>query len=164
MRITVLKKEYRMSKFSGRSVAVSVLKGFDGGKGDVSDLLGAVIGRCEERGKATDVVYGVVRNRNLIDSLLSKFGDVSADRVKSELLNVLRVGAYELVFCPGIEVYAAVNEAVSLGRSDKQRGFVNAVLRNICRGIEDRCVETDGDSSKRNWNSGIVPSAWSFRN
>jgi len=135
-------------KFSGRSVSVSVLRGFDGGKGDVGDLLGAVIRRCDERGKATDIVYGVVRNRDLIDRLLAKFGDVSKERVKGELLNVLRVGVYELVFCPGIEVYAAVNEAVSLGRSQKQRGFVNAVIRNICRGIEDRCVETDGDSSK----------------
>ena len=137
-----------MSKSSGRGVAVSVLRRFDAGKGDVADLLGVVIGRCDERGKATDIVYGVVRNRDLIDRLLGQFGDVSADRVKGELLNVLRAGVYEIVFCPGIEVYAAVNEAVALGRSQKQRGFVNAVLRNVCRGIEDRCVEGGEDSSK----------------
>lgn len=137
-----------MSKFSGRQVAVSVLKGFDAGKGDVADLLGAVIGRTEERGKATDIVFGVVRNRCLIDGLLGKFGKVSKERVKGELLNVLRAGVYEIVFCPGIEIYAAVNEAVALGRSEKQKGFVNAVLRNVCRGIENRCVEAWEDSSK----------------
>ncbi|MBW8017817.1 MAG: hypothetical protein FVQ82_16715 [Planctomycetes bacterium] len=137
-----------MSNFSGRSVAVSVLKKFDAGKGDVGDLLGEVIARCAERGKATDIVYGVVRNRDLIDRLLGQFGDVSKDRVKGELLNVLRVGVYEIVFCPGIEIYAAVNEAVSLGPSNKQRGFVNAVLRNVCRGIEDRCTQAWEDSSK----------------
>ena len=106
---------------SGRSVAVSVLRKFDSGKGDVSDLLRVVIGRCDERGKATDIVYGVVRNQLLIDRLLVKFGNVSKDRVKGELFNILRVGAYELVFCPGIEVYAAVNEAVSLARSSDPR-------------------------------------------
>ena len=137
-----------MSKLSGRGVAVSVLRKFDSGRGDVSDLLKEALIHTGERGKATDLVYGVVRNRNLIDHLLDKFGNINKGRVKGELLNILRIGVYEIVFCPGIEIYAAVNEAVSLGRSGKQRGFLNAVLRNICRAIDNRRLKITEMSDK----------------
>jgi len=132
---------------SGRLVAVKVLKKFESAKKDASDILTEYISQTAERGKATDIVFGVIRQKVLIDSLLEKFGNVHPERVKPELLNILRVGVYELVYCPSTVDYAIVNEAVALsGRSGgkKQRGFANAVLRNICRAIENRAVESFG--------------------
>lgn len=129
---------------SGRAVAVKVLRKFESAKKDSSEVLGEFISQTVERGKATDLVFGVIRNRTIIDSLLEKFGDARSDRVKRELFNILRVGVYELVYCPLVEDYAVVNEAVALagrGTGKKQRGFANAVLRNICRAIESRRVE-----------------------
>lgn len=49
--------------------------------------------------------------------------------------NILRLGAYQLLFLDKVPVSAAVNESVKLAKEKEQRssGFVNAVLRNIDR-------------------------------
>jgi len=58
-------------------------------------------------------------------------------------MNLLRIGTYEWIFAPQTAEYAIVDEAARLaglrgGR--KQVGFVNAVLRNLGRAIENRRV------------------------
>ena len=50
--------------------------------------------------------------------------------------NVLRLGAYELLFEPGIPAASAINEAIELARrygSKDSAGFVNGVLDRIAR-------------------------------
>ena len=48
---------------------------------------------------------------------------------------VLRLGAYQLLFMPGMPAHAAVHETVELVRGN--RGFANALLRKLSRAIED---------------------------
>ena len=147
---------------SGRKIAVDVLGrfGFLGaspgqdisGKGDVSDVLHSVLHRTDERGKATDITFGVVRNLGLINKLIEKIGKITPDRTDERLRNILRVGVYELVYCPDVADYAIVNEGASLAGNrggGKSAGFVNAVLRNVCRAIEARSVEVDGYDWRR---------------
>lgn len=142
---------------SGRKIAVEVLGRFGflvacpgqdvSGKGGVSDVLHSVLHRTEERGKATDITFGVVRNLGLIDMLIEKIGKIAPGRTDERLRNILRVGVYELVYCPDVADYAIVNEGASLAGKrggGKSSGFVNAVLRNVCRAIEARSIEVDG--------------------
>ena len=87
------------------------------------------------------LVFGTIRNMPLIDTLIEKIAQRQVDRIHSRLLNIIRIGVYELVFCPETAEYAIVNEAVELassGAGKKQSGFVNAVLRNIERAIDNR--------------------------
>jgi 16S rRNA (cytosine967-C5)-methyltransferase len=52
------------------------------------------------------------------------------------LLVALRLGAYQLLFVPGMPTHAAVHETVELVRGNK--GFANAILRAIAKAIVDR--------------------------
>ncbi len=111
-------------KTSGRKIAVDVLgrmrflgasPGQDvSGKEDVSDALHSVLHRTEERGKATDITFGVTRNLGLIDMLLEKIAKIKPEQTDDRLRNILRAGVYELVYCPDVADYAIVNEGASL--------------------------------------------------
>jgi len=132
---------------SSRAVAVEVLTRYTGGKGDISDILNKTRIPPQQRGKATDISFEVIRNLALIDMLTENIANVKSERTDKHLRNILRAGIYELVYCPDVADYAIVNEAVEMARErggKKGAGFVNAVLRNICRAIENRSVETAG--------------------
>lgn len=147
---------------TGRKIAVDVLGRFRfpgasprqdlSDKGDVSDVLHSLLHRTDERGKATDITFGVVRNLGLIDELVEKIAKIKPERTDERLRNILRMGVYELVYCPDVAEYAIVNEAASLAGTrggGKSAGFVNAVLRNVCRAIEARSVEVAGYDWRR---------------
>jgi 16S rRNA (cytosine967-C5)-methyltransferase len=128
---------------SARQVAVEVLIRFDREGADLQQHLHDLLRRTDQRAQATDLVYGVARNRTLLDHILLQFGDVDPRRVPRRLMNLLRVGAYEWIYAPQTAEYAIVDEAArlaGLGGGRKQVGFVNAVLRNLGRAIENRSV------------------------
>jgi 16S rRNA (cytosine967-C5)-methyltransferase len=94
-----------------------------------------------ERQRATDLVFGVLRNQVVIDLVIKKFSSCPIERVPDRILNILHVGVYELMYCPQAAEYAIVDEAVDYTKhitSAKQAGFVNAVLRQTLRHIVSR--------------------------
>lgn len=92
-----------------------------------------------DKGLLTELVYGVLRWRDAIDWIIALFSSIKPGRMEREILNILRLGAYQLLFLERIPVSAAVNESVKLAkvRGQRQGGFVNAVLRAIDRGRKD---------------------------
>ncbi|RKY10114.1 MAG: hypothetical protein DRP56_01695, partial [Planctomycetota bacterium] len=77
---------------------------------------------------------------------------LDSDRVKPSQWNLLRIGVYELVYAPKTADYAILNEAVQLARqagSKKGAGFINAVLRNVQRAIEDRQTTPEAKRIRR---------------
>jgi len=94
-----------------------------------------------ERQRATDLVFGVLRNRKVIDFVIERFSSFLITRVTIKILNVLRVAVFELIYCPQTVEYAIVDEAVEYTKhvaNAKQAGFVNAVLRQTLRHIVSR--------------------------
>lgn len=84
----------------------------------------------------TDIVYGTLKWRLTIDYIIGKFSSIKMKKLSPWILNVLRLGIYQLVFTDKIPVSAAVNESVKLAKRyghAASSGFVNAVLRNIAR-------------------------------
>jgi len=84
---------------------------------------------------AWELAMGVVRRRGTLDAVIDAFRKRPAPAPR-RVREVLRLGAYQVLFLDRIPVFAAVNEAVKQigargGRG--MRGFVNAVLRNIDR-------------------------------
>uniref|UniRef100_A0A7S4C120 NusB/RsmB/TIM44 domain-containing protein n=1 Tax=Chrysotila carterae TaxID=13221 RepID=A0A7S4C120_CHRCT len=79
---------------------------------------------------ATELVYGVLRNRASLDHFLGQLTNLNRTDVST--LTALRIGAYELLHLETAD-YAAVNEAVSLVPSGPRRRFANAVLRSLSR-------------------------------
>ncbi len=137
---------------TSRQVALKVLNRFEVAGFNAGEILHGMIHQTEQKAQATDLVFGVIRNRFAIDMLIAQIGTAPVERIHKKLVNILRIAIYELVFAPKTAEYAIVNEAANLAGAvagKKQVGFVNAVLRNISRSIADRTVSlTDADVLK----------------
>ena len=83
---------------------------------------------------ATRLSYGVIQNRMLLDYYIDVWCSQRADHLEPVVLNILRIGAYQILFMDKIPHSAAVNEAVEMvkrwGRP-KAAGMVNAILRKF---------------------------------
>lgn len=125
-----------------RIVAVRVLNQFDRqSKGYVRPILDKLLTETSEKQRATDLVFGTIRNRSVIDMLIVKLANCQIQRIPGKIINIIRIGVYELVYCPSTQNYAIVNEAVNNTKkigNTKGAGFVNAVLRQIGRHIKLR--------------------------
>jgi 16S rRNA (cytosine967-C5)-methyltransferase len=137
---------------SARAVAVEVLNRCDPEKNYAGTILDTLRHQTDQSQRATDLVFGTLRNRSAIDTVIATFSGRSVKRIQSRLLNIIRIGTYELVHCPSTEQYAIVNEAVAIAKctgSDKQTGFVNAILRQITRHINNRQIPfAQGDAGR----------------
>lgn len=84
---------------------------------------------------AAELVRGVVAHRARIDELLSTYAqDWTLERFPAVDLQVLRIGAYELLWCPDVPDEVAVSEAVELASSlstDESPAFVNGLLGRL---------------------------------
>jgi 16S rRNA (cytosine967-C5)-methyltransferase len=82
----------------------------------------------------TELVYGVLRQRQLLDWYLSRHCRMPLEKLDTEVLLALRLGAYQILFLTRIPERAAINESVELVKAFKLKsaaGFTNAVLRRI---------------------------------
>ena len=84
---------------------------------------------------ATELVEGVVTHRDRIDELLATYAEEwTLDRMPPVDLAALRIGAYELLWCPDVPDGVAVSEAVALVSSlstQESAGFVNGLLARL---------------------------------
>jgi len=82
-----------------------------------------------------ELVQGVLRWRGRLDYVLARFSRLPLSRLAPPVLDILRLGAYQLLFLTRVPARAAVDESVKLaGRYPPHvRGFVNAVLRAVAR-------------------------------
>ena len=84
---------------------------------------------------ASELVMGVAQHREAIDALLAKHADNwTLERMAIIDRNVLRLGAFELLYAEDVPPKVAINEAVDLakryGGADSGK-FVNGILDTI---------------------------------
>ncbi|MGN6501425.1 MAG: RsmB/NOP family class I SAM-dependent RNA methyltransferase [Pseudolysinimonas sp.] len=96
-----------------------------------------------DAGLATELTYGTLRQRGYDDRVLSLVVDRALARRDPEVLDILRLGAHQLL---GMRTapHAAVGESVELvGVAGKTsaRGFVNGVLRALTRSTPEQWRE-----------------------
>ena len=80
------------------------------------------------------LVYGVVQNQLLLDFYLSTYCSQKPDHLQPPLLEILRLGAYQILYLDRVPDSAAVNtsvELVKLSGRGQAAGLVNAVLRKV---------------------------------
>ncbi len=83
-----------------------------------------------------ELVYGTLRLRGRIDHLLKQLVRGGLDRLEPDVLDVLRLGAYQLFEMGSVPVYAAVSQAVELAKAASGPGagrLVNGVLQSLAR-------------------------------
>jgi 16S rRNA (cytosine967-C5)-methyltransferase len=124
---------------SARAVALDVLSVWRKGKRTAAELLDKRLCESDRPAMTTDLVYGVIRNLTLLDCVLETVAHIKLRHTQPNLVTLLRIGAWELIFSTEAAEYAIINEAAELaGKHPKQRGFVNAVLRSVQRAVEYR--------------------------
>ncbi len=88
---------------------------------------------------ASRLFYGVVQNLALLDYYIASFSTVKLYKMQPQVLIILRLSVYQLLFMSKIPVNAAVSEGVELAKkftNPRAAAFVNAVLRNISANLE----------------------------
>jgi 16S rRNA (cytosine967-C5)-methyltransferase len=88
----------------------------------------------EVTARANQLALGTVRDRRFLDALLTRLARKGLPEHDPRLLDILRLGAYELTGMGNRADYGTVDSFVELAKSikgPKVGGFVNALLRSI---------------------------------
>lgn len=91
-----------------------------------------------DRDLVTELVYGTLERQITIDYFLNKY--LERPDVESVARDILRLGAYQILFLTRIPDSAAVDESVKMTRlinRDTFAGLINGVLRNLARSKDD---------------------------
>ena len=94
------------------------------------------------------IVYGVIQNETLLDFYLAPYCSQKLGHLQPPLADVLRIGAYQILFLDRVPDSAAVHTSVELAKSagrGQAAGLVNAVLRRLCREKESLPAIPDQD-------------------
>ena len=82
-----------------------------------------------------ELVYGVLRNRMLLDWFLGQLIPSGLKKIKKQDLTLLRMGVYQLSYMKSVPEYAAVSETVNMSKklARGRERFINGVLRGYIR-------------------------------
>ncbi|MBW6511411.1 MAG: 16S rRNA (cytosine(967)-C(5))-methyltransferase RsmB [Desulfuromonadaceae bacterium] len=89
-----------------------------------------------DRALATELSYGVCRYRGRLDFALAHFCTQALAKIEPGVLDLLRLGTYQLLILDRIPPRAAVHTTVELAKKVgllRAAGFINGVLRNLER-------------------------------
>jgi 16S rRNA (cytosine967-C5)-methyltransferase len=141
---------------SAREVALSILYKIEIGEAYSNITLNKEL-RTQKDLSALDkslvsqIVYGVTTWKITLDEIIKKYSSIKIKKISPWILNILRMGIYQICFLDKIPESAAVNESVKLakryGHIASSR-FVNAVLRKIKKEeLQNLFNEIDADTT-----------------
>ena len=147
---------YGTAKHTARGIALHVLMRCDGmtldGDGYSNLLVSNAIGRGSysdsDRALMTRLVFGVIERKITLDYIISCLSSRPIEKLDGDVLNILRLGIYQLRYMDRVPEHAAVNETVELAKKSG-RGFVNAILREYLRKKDTICFPSAGDDMVR---------------
>ncbi len=95
-----------------------------------------------------ELVYGMLRQRGTIDAILDERVRGGLSRVDPDLVDLMRLGVYQLLHMGSVPAYAAIAQTVELAKIRHGIGaskLMNAVLRRIDRESNDLAVPFPAD-------------------
>ena len=96
-------------------------------KGGLSDI---------DRRFVTELVYGSVKAGDTLDWIIRQYVTRTLKKIDPVVLNILRLGTYQIRYMDKVPESAACNESVELAKRHANEGaakFVNGVLRSMAR-------------------------------
>lgn len=95
--------------------------------------------REDDRALLRELVAGVIRHLPLIDWAVDECTVRGVEQTQADLLHILRVGVYQILYLDRIPVYAAVDECVEAAKvlNPGAGGFVNGILRSLAEKRDD---------------------------
>ena len=85
----------------------------------------------------------IIRLKGRLDLLIFKISKKKLYQINKKLINILRLGFYEILYCAKIPKYATVNSLVNLAKSMTNRkaaGYINFILRKLILEIEKKDI------------------------
>ncbi|HHW71180.1 MAG TPA: 16S rRNA (cytosine(967)-C(5))-methyltransferase RsmB [Clostridiales bacterium] len=131
-----------MGSYNTREIALTILKevNHDGKYSNIAlknELKKYSLSK-QDTAFITQLVYGTLEKQITIDWILDSFTKIK--KKNPWLINILRMGCYQILYLDRVPNSAACNEAVKLTKkyvSKSLSGYVNGVLRNIARNIDN---------------------------
>ncbi len=145
----------KTSAKTARQIAFEALRAID--RGAFADVVidrklkdAKTIGQlsAQDRGLVTELVYGTVRRQRTLDALIDQYGKRPAAKQQADLLQILRLGFYQLRYLDHVPDHAVVDTTVQLAKAQrlgKLSGVVNGMLRQYIRELN---LETATDPLK----------------
>lgn len=125
-----------MKRRTAREKALQALFQIDVSEAEPKDAIEHVLNGVKEDAYLERLVIGVVENRDKIDRILQeKLEKWTMDRLATVDRNLLRLAAYELLYCQDdVPANVAIDEAIEIAKvfgDEHSSKFVNGVLSKI---------------------------------
>ena len=108
----------------------------DGGYSNLT--LDAVLSKSDldtrDKSFVSNLFYGVIERQLTVDYQLALYLSKPLKKLKPEVLTILRLGVYQILFMDKVPDSAAVNESIKLSKKNGASfasGLINAVLRKV---------------------------------
>ncbi|MFM8602747.1 MAG: 16S rRNA (cytosine(967)-C(5))-methyltransferase RsmB [Gemmatimonadota bacterium] len=95
-----------------------------------------------------ELLWGMLRKRGWIDAILASRANGGLTKLDAEIVDLLRLGVYQLLEMGSVPPYAAIGQTVELAKRRHGLGaskLVNAVLRRVDRERDALLTETPTD-------------------
>ncbi|MBA3006753.1 MAG: 16S rRNA (cytosine(967)-C(5))-methyltransferase RsmB [Desulfocapsa sp.] len=153
--MAALPKSQQKTARTARFAAIETLCRLERTHLPASVLFDKVAVECEligsERHLAMNLIYGVLRQRHALESLLQSLCRQPLSRIKPFVRQALLIGLYQIFFLDRIPESAAVNESVKALQTahlpKNLQGFVNGVLRESLRQKQTLTTQSRKDST-----------------
>ena len=106
-----------------------------------------------DRGLANELVTGTVKRRLSVDAVIGAFTKAPVESTEGDVLEALRLAAFQMLFLDRVPAHAAVDDAVALlaGKGKRTQGFANAVLRKVAARGRATYAELAAGDGQRAW-------------
>lgn len=102
-------------------------------------------------GLISEIVYGVTTWKLTLDEIIKKYSKIRLKKISDWIINILRMGVYQIIFLDKIPKSAAVNESVNLAKKyghNSSSNFVNAILRKVEKKDYEELFNIENDLEK----------------
>ena len=137
-----------------RELALKILYKIDKEKAYSNIVLNEMIRKNKKEltskdiGLISEIVYGTTTWRLTLDEIIKKYSKIKLKKISVWILNILRMGIYQIVFLDKIPKSASVNESVNLAKRyghKSSSSFVNAILRKVTKKDYEDFYKIDED-------------------
>jgi len=126
-------------EYKYREYAIEILYEINNNDGYSNILLNEYMNRIhnqKERNLLNITVIGVLENRIYLDWIIKKLSNTKFNKISKKILEILRIGVYQIEFLNNINPKTVVYESVEEAKKHKNKylaKYVNGILRNYLR-------------------------------
>ena len=133
---------------NARELAINILYKIEVGEAYSNNILNKELDKSDlsnlDKSLASELVYGVMTWKLTLDEIIQKYSSIKLKKISPWIINILRIGIYQIAFLDKIPESAAVNESVKLAKKyghEASAKFVNAILRKIEKNEMDKLID-----------------------